>query len=60
MKTIGPGRVKEPRVHWPGGIFGKEGKVGLGERLWQHPLEKTILRTIALVKNWSRHSLKKY
>lgn len=51
MKTIGPGWVKEPRVHWPGGIFGKEGKMGLGERHQQYPLEKTILRTIALVRN---------
>lgn len=25
MKTIGPGRVTEPRVHWPRGIFGNGG-----------------------------------
>ena len=34
-----------------GCAFGEEGKIGIAEKLQGHLLLKTILRTIALVKN---------
>ena len=50
------GGVKESRVCQPQCVFGEEGKIGLGEKLQGHLLWKTILRTIALFKNYDWHS----
>lgn len=33
------------------GISGKEGKMRLGEKFWGHPLWKTMLRIVTVVKS---------